>query len=146
MTALLKLIALDAEDLAVISAHVQDGRVRTSDIVWRRGESRLVIGMNRLDWEQTLAGETSPRRLIAALRFDRVLSCQSRNINLEKPEAVLELVGIEFHPGEAPGGSVVLMFSRREALRLDVECLECELSDLGAGGPGASAPSPGQGA
>jgi hypothetical protein len=142
------LIALDAEDLAVISAHVQDARVQTSDIVWRQGEKRLVIGMNRLDWEQTLAGETSPRRLIAALRFDRVLSCKSRNINLETPETTLELLGIEFHPGEEPGGSAVLMFSRGEALRLDVECLECELSDLGAddlgaGDPGQSARSPG---
>jgi hypothetical protein len=145
----LKLIALDAEDLAVISAHVQDARVQTSDIVWRQGDKRLVVGMNRLDWEQTLAGETSPRRLIAALRFDRVLSCKSRNIDLGTPETVLELVGIEFHPGEAPGGSAVLMFSRGEALRLDVECLECELSDLGvddlgAGDPGEGAQSPGQ--
>jgi len=54
----LKLIALDPDDLAVISAHVQDARVQPSDIIWRQGEKRLVIGMNRLDWEQTLAGET----------------------------------------------------------------------------------------
>jgi DUF2948 family protein len=136
----LKLIALDAEDLAVISAHVQDARVQVSDIVWKQGEKRLVIGMNRLDWEQTLAGETSPRRLIAALRFDRVLSCKSRNIDLTTPEAVLDLVGIEFHPGVPPGGSAVLMFSRGEALRLDVECLECELSDLGTDHLGAGDP------
>ena len=144
MTDRLKLIALDAEDLAVISAHVQDARVRTSDIVWRQGEKRLVVGMNRLDWEQTLAGETAPRRLIAALRFDRVLSCKSRNIHLEVPEAVLELLGIEFHPAEAPGGSAVLMFSGGEALWLEVECLECELSDLGADDLGAG--DPGEGA
>ena len=144
----LKLIALDADDLAVISAHVQDACVQTSDIIWRQGEKRLVVGMSRLDWEQTLAGETEPRRLIAALRFDRVLSCKSRNIDLAAPEAALELVGIEFHPGEAPGGSAVLMFSRGEALRLDFECLECELSDLdeddlGASDPGEGAPPPG---
>jgi Protein of unknown function (DUF2948) len=138
LTAQLKLIALDAEDLAVISAHVQDARVQTSDIVWRQGEKRLVVGMNRLDWEQTLAGETSPRRLISVLRFDRVLSCKSRNIDVEAPEAILELLGIEFHPGNAPGGSAVLMFSHGEALRLDVECLECELSDLGVDDLGAS--------
>jgi hypothetical protein len=133
----LKLIALDTEDLAVISTHVQDARVQSSDIVWRQGEKRLVIGMNRLDWEQTLAGETSPRRLIAALRFDRVLACKSRNIDLATPDKVLELVGIEFHPAEAPGGSAVLIFSRGEALRLDVECLECELCDLGVDDLGA---------
>jgi len=137
VTAQLKLIALDADDLAVISAHVQDARVQTSDIVWRQGEKRLVVGMSRLDWEQTLAGETSPRRLIAALRFDRVLSCKSRNIDLQAPQAVLELVGIEFHPGEAPGGSAVLLFAQGGALRLDVECLECELTDLGGDDLGA---------
>ena len=126
-----KLIALDADDLAVISAHVQDARVQTGDIIWRQGEKRLVVGMNRLDWEQTLKGETEPRRLIAALRFDRVLSCKSRNIDLDAPETALELLGIEFHPGVAPGGSAVLLFSHGGALRLDVECLECELADLG---------------
>ena len=131
MTAQLKLIALDADDLAVISAHVQDARVTTADIIWRQGEKRLVVGMSRLDWEQTLSGETSPRRLVAALRFDRVLACKSRNIDLETPETALELIGIEFYPGEAPSGCAVLLFSHGGALRLDVECLECELTDLG---------------
>jgi hypothetical protein len=125
-----KLIALDADDLAVISAHVQDAQVQTGDIIWRQSEKRLVVGMNRLDWEQTLDGATEPRRLIAALRFDRVLSCKSRNIDLSA-ETALELLGIEFHPAEPPGGSAVLMFSHGGALRLDVECLECELADLG---------------
>jgi Protein of unknown function (DUF2948) len=128
----LKLNALDADDLAVISAHVQDARVQTADIIWRQGEKRLVIGMSRLDWEQTLSGETAPRRLIAALRFDRVLACKSRRINLATPDTALELLGIEFHAGEAPGGSAILMFNHGGALRLDVECLECELTDLGS--------------
>ncbi|HLZ06360.1 MAG TPA: DUF2948 family protein [Bradyrhizobium sp.] len=127
----LKLIALDAEDLAVISAHVQDARVQASDIIWRQAEKRLVIGMNRLDWEQTLSGCTEPRRLIAALRFDRVLACKSRNIDLARPDKALELVGIEFHDADSPGGSALLMFAGGGALRLDVECLECELTDLG---------------
>jgi hypothetical protein len=42
------------------------------------------------------------------------------------------------------------MFSRGEALRLDVECLECELSDLGtddlgAGDSSDTAPPPQEG-
>jgi len=135
----------------VISAHVQDARVQTADIIWRQGEKRLVVGMSRLDWEQTLAGETAPRRLVAALRFDRVLACKARNIDVETPEAALELLGIEFHPGDAPSGSALLMFSQGGALRLDVECLECELTDLGADDLGTSdlgegAEPPGQGA
>jgi hypothetical protein len=138
VAALLKLIAMDADDLAVISAHVQDARVQVSDIIWRQGERRLVVGINRLDWDQTLAGGTTPRRLLSALRFDRVLSCKSRNIDLGAPETVLELLGVEFHVSEAPGGCVLLMFMHGGALRLDVECLECELADLGADDLGTS--------
>src|SRR5436853_1913926 len=132
----LKLIALDADDLAVISAHVQDARVQSSDIIWRQSEKRLVVGMSRLDWEQALDGEAEPRRLVAALRFDRVLACKSRNIDLAAPETVLDMIGIEFHPeggrGEEPGGSALLLFAQGGAIRLDIECLECELTDLGA--------------
>ena len=132
MSPQLKLIALDADDLAVISTHVQDARVQASDIIWRQGEKRLVIGLNRLDWEQTLEGETEPRRLVSALRFDRVLACKSRNIDLSAPDTALDLVGIEFHSHNAPGGSALLLFAHGGAIRLDVECLECELTDLGS--------------
>ncbi|MGJ5024972.1 DUF2948 family protein [Bradyrhizobium oligotrophicum] len=139
MTDRLKLIALDADDLAVISAHVQDARVQPADIIWRQAEKRLVIGMNRLDWDQALHGESEPRRLLAALRFDRVLACKSRRIDLAAPEAALELIGIEFHAGaEPPAGSALLLFSHGGALRLDVECLECELTDLGEDDLGTS--------
>jgi hypothetical protein len=146
----LKLIALDADDLAVISTHVQDARVQAVDIIWRQAEKRLVIGMNRLDWAQTLAGDAEPSRLVSALRFDRVLACKSRKIDLDDPDEVLELIGIEFHPGEPPGGSALMLFSHGGALRLDVECLECELTDLGeddlgAGDLGAGDPDEGDG-
>jgi hypothetical protein len=126
-----RLIALEADDLAVISAHVQDAAVRVGDIIWRPAEKRLVVGMNLLDWDQTISGEVVPCRLAAALRFDRVLSCKSRNIDLDARETALDLLGIEFHPGTAPGGSAVLYFASGGALRLDVECLECELANLG---------------
>jgi hypothetical protein len=126
-----KLIALDTDDLAVISAHVQDAAVRIKDIIWRQGEKRLVIGMSRLDWDQAVSGGVEPRRLVSALRFDRVLACKSRDIDLEGPDVALELLGIEFHTADAPSGSAVLMFAGGGALRLDVECLEVELADLG---------------
>lgn len=138
MTGERKLIALDADDLAVISAHVQDAAVRVGDIIWRPGEKRLVIGMNRLDWDHALGDAIEPRRLVSALRFDRVLACKSRNIDLDVPDTGLELLGIEFHPGEAPSGSAMLMFADGGALRLDVECLECELADLGPDDLGTS--------
>jgi hypothetical protein len=138
----LKLIALDPDDLAVISAHVQDATLRTADIIWRQGEKRLVIGLDRLDWEQALAGLTTPQRLSAALRFDRVLACQSRNIDQEAGQAALTLIGIEFQPAEPPAGSAVLLFSQGGVLRLELECLECELTDLDPEDPGGGPEAP----
>jgi hypothetical protein len=138
MTGQRKLIALDADDLAVISAHVQDAAVQVADIIWRQSEKRLVVGMSRVDWDQAINGEQPTGRLLAALRFDRVLACKSRDIDLEAPDAALELLGIEFHATEAPSGSAVLMFASGGALRLDVECLEVELADLGPDDVGVS--------
>jgi len=132
MASLRKLIALDEDDLAVISAHVQDASVHVADILWRQSEKRLVVGMKRLDWDQAVcSGKLSERRFVTALRFDRVLACKARGIDLADRNMELELFGLEFHPGRAPGGSVVLMFADGAALRLDVECIECELADIG---------------
>jgi hypothetical protein len=138
MTGQRKLIALDADDLAVISAHVQDAAVQVADIIWRQSEKRLVVGMSRVDWDQAINGEQPTGRLLAALRFDRVLACKSRDIDLDAPDTALELLGIEFHTGDAPSGSAVLMFASGGALRLDVECLEVELADLGPDDVGVS--------
>lgn len=126
-----KLVALDEDDLAVVSAHVQDASVHVADIIWRQGEKRLVIGMRRPDCDELVTGKSCSHRLVSALRFDRVLACKARNLDLERRDLVLELLGLEFHPGRLPGGSVLLMFAGGEALRLDVECIECELADLG---------------
>ena len=126
-----KLIALDEDDLAVISAHVQDASVAAGDIIWRQSEKRLVVGMRRLDWDEAITSDTASRRLISALRFDRVLSCKSRDIDIAAPDLALTLLGIEFHATEAPGGNALLLFDNGGVLRLDVECLECELADLG---------------
>ena len=47
----LKLLALDTEDLEVISAHVQDAVVRVADMGYARGDRRFALLMNRFDWE-----------------------------------------------------------------------------------------------
>ena len=128
---LLKLIALDREDIAVISTHLQDAVVKIGDIVWRSSERRLVIGLNRFDWEAAIDSAPTYRRRRTALRFDRVLAVKCRNISREDPEAVLNLLAVEFVEADPPSGFVTLVFSGDAALRLHVECLEAELADLG---------------
>ena len=75
---LLKFVVLDEEDLEVVSAHVQDAVVKAAEVMWRPQENRLVVALNRFDWEGAQAEEPEFRRRRAALRFERVLSCKCR--------------------------------------------------------------------
>jgi hypothetical protein len=129
---LLKLVALDGDDIEVLSAHLQDALIKAADIHWRPAEKRVVLGLNRFDWEA--AGNGSPaefRRCRAALRFERVLSCKCRNVDAARKDQILNLLAVAFEQNDAPGGVVTLTFSGGAALRLEVECLEAELCDLG---------------
>ena len=128
---LLKLVALDTDDIEVVSAHAQDSVVKVGDIMWRPAEKRVIVIINRFDWESAQSPAPPYRRRRAALRFERVNAIKARNIACSDKEKVLNLLAIEFLPTDAPAGTVILTFSGGAALRLEVECLEAELADLG---------------
>jgi hypothetical protein len=139
----LKFVVLDEEDLEVASTHLQDAVVRVSDVLWRPHEKRLVVALNRFDWEcaQAVDGTSCEyRRRRAALRFERVMACKCRQIDPARKDAVLNLLAVEFSETEAPSGVVMLTFSGGATLRLDVECLEAELADLGPSWTTAACP------
>jgi hypothetical protein len=128
---LLKLVALDNDDIEVVSAHLQDAVVKIGDIHWRPAEHRVVVGVNRFDWEAANGQAAGYRRRRAALRFDRVLACKCRDVDAAGKDAVLNLLAVSFAENDTPGGVVTLTFSGGGVLRLEVECLEVELADLG---------------
>jgi hypothetical protein len=130
----LKLIALDREDIEVVSAHLQDAVVKAADIRWRPAEKRLVIALNRFDWEAAHGTVPEYRRRRAALRFERVTACKCRNcvaVEAVQADRVLNLLAVVFEDTDQPAGVVTLTFSGGATLRLEVECLEAELADLG---------------
>ena len=127
----LKLIALDQDDIAIVSTHLQDAVVKVGDIVWLPAEKRLVMGVNRFDWEACGCEDPCYKRRRTALRFERVNAFRCRNVNPAARDAVLNLLAVEYAETDAPAGVVTLIFSGGAALRLEVECLECELADLG---------------
>ncbi len=55
----LRLIALDGEDLAVLSAHLQDSVLRVGDMLYFAKEKRFVLALNRFDW---LTAGAAPRK------------------------------------------------------------------------------------
>lgn len=130
-TDLLKFVVLDEEDLEVVSTHLQDAVVKVSDVLWRPGEKRLILALNRFDWEGAQSEKLEFRRRRAVLRVERVLSCKCRDLDPSSKDAVLNLLAVEYAETEPPSGVVTLIFSGGGVLRLEVECLEVELADLG---------------
>jgi len=126
-----KFVALDKEDLEVVSAHLQDAEVKVSDVHWRPAEKRLVLAVDRFDWPAAMATTPELRRCRSALRFERVLACKCKNVDPAGKDNVLNLLAVEFAEASAPAGAVTLTFSGGATLRLEVECLEVELVDLG---------------
>lgn len=140
----LKLIALDADDLAVISANLQDAVMKVGDLAFLPREKRFAAVANRFDWVDAIEKEAAASQRYArrrtALRFERVLSAQVQGIDLKNKSAVTSLLAISFEPVDPPAGQVILHFADGGAIRLNVECIEVELRDLGPVWQAASKP------
>jgi Protein of unknown function (DUF2948) len=119
----LKLIALDREGLGVISAHIQDTCVKRVDMTWLPKQRRFVVAGMRYDW---VGAKTGPEeRVSSVLRFDRVLKVSHLGLKDNDPDAA---------------GVIFLAFADGGLVRLDVECVEVELRDMGHRVPAQACP------
>lgn len=134
----LVLAAETPEDLEILSARLQDATVRLKELVWMAGKHRFAAMFNRFRWEEA-RGDS---RVRSRLHFDGVLKARSQNLKHGAPDAVVSLLALRFTSnGEGdPGGVVEILFSGGGAIRLDVECLDAALTDLG--GPWAARARP----
>jgi hypothetical protein len=125
----LKLIALDDEDLGILSAHLQDAIVRTGDLVFLKQERRFAFAARRFDWEGAAKGLS--RRRLTAVHFEGVRAVQSAKFDPKDTEGLFNLLALTFEPTEAPAGLITLLFSGGAAVRLTVEMIEGQMKDLG---------------
>lgn len=130
----LRLLAEDADDLHIISAALQDAILRPKDIVWEPSARRVTLQLSRFCWE---CGGT---RVMSGMQFGDVVAVKSRRLS-RSPDHALELLAMDFEPGDAPGGRVILMFAGGGDLRIDVECLDAVLTDLSERWPARVAPT-----
>lgn len=136
----LRLLAEDAQDLAIISAALQDAVGRVGDIRYERTARRLTVGLNRFRWEP---GARSPERVRAVFQLGGVLEVKARRLRRDAREAVLELLGVIYAPADAPGdpgGTVTLAFAGDGDLRVRVEVLDAVLADVSPPWPARRAP------
>jgi Protein of unknown function (DUF2948) len=134
---MIRLAALDAKDLEIISALSQDAVLKAGDMS-RSKSGTFALEMNRFAWDKApkkflgkVLSTTNERRR-SVLHFARVTDAKMIGISQARPDDVLSLLAIKFLQNEAPAGIVEILFSGNATVRLSVECIECQLNDIGA--------------
>ncbi|SFR35213.1 Protein of unknown function [Yoonia tamlensis] len=140
----LRLKALDADDLTVIAALVQDAVFPAAEMQWDRKARRFAVLLNRFRWEDA---KNAPRhgheRVQSVLVFEDVMRVQSQGVDKSDPEMVFSLLSITFTPGEDGTGRIELTLAGDGAIAFEVEALEVILRDVTRpyGAPSGKAPS-----
>lgn len=136
----LKLMALDQEDLQVISSCCQDAVLKVGDLEYLAGQKQFTLSLNRFAWEVDGKSKTSERRK-SVLHFAQVKGVKVSGIDRNDKEMVLSLLAVLFEPTDEPGGEVELVFAGDGAIKLTVECIEAQLSDMPAAWEAKGRPS-----
>ncbi len=126
----LKLTATDADDLAVVSAALQDSVVRVGDLDYTAVARRFLVPANRYRWERA-RGRRAGERIRSGLQVAGVLKVSSRGIDRTNPDAFAVLLAVELDAhDEPPGGVIRLTFAGGGEIALDVECVDVVLADV----------------
>jgi hypothetical protein len=129
----LKLRAEDADDLAVLSATLQDAVVAVRDLAYLAEEETFILVANRFRWEHGLRlapGEGGFERVLCAITFETVGAVAYRGFRRSDEDRILSLLSLRFEPG-SPHGTIHLDFSGGAAIRLAVARISCRSKDLG---------------
>lgn len=129
----LNLGALDAEDLQVVSALVQDAVFPVTEMTWRGKERRFAILLNRFRWEDRENAEKRRRdveRVQSLLVVENVVSVASQGVDRSDKDMILSALALEFEASPDGNGAVTLTLAGDGAIRLSVEALEVSLKDV----------------
>ena len=129
----LRLRALDADDLAVISSLVQDAVFPSSEMRWDRSRRRFAILLNRFRWEDMPAARIRRRpfeRVQAVLAVEDAMRVATQGLERGDPDTILSILSIAFEPGEDGTGRIVMTLAGDGAIAVEVEALEVVLRDV----------------
>jgi hypothetical protein len=131
----LRLRAEDAEDLAVISACLQDALVAVRDLAYDRDARVFVLVANRFRWESAAAGEGRAfERTLCGAAFDEIDGVVYRGFHRSEEDRILSLLAIRPVPGPGAGATGVaidLEFAGGATIRLTAAAISCRVRDLG---------------
>src|ERR1700676_5545577 len=110
----MKLSAVDAKDLTVLAALLQDALVLIDDIAYFPEEGKFVLVANRFQWEIDRAGAKDHNRTTAGVTFSKVTAVKRKGLDLRDGDGMLSLLTITADPG-----AVQLTFSGGAAIPLE---------------------------
>ena len=128
----LKLNASTIEDLKVLSAHLQDSITQPGNIVHLSKNRILLIQFNRFMWEDVEKGVfRKNKRILSILKFENVLSVNSKNLNQKKKDHFLDFLAIESKILSDKSYEIVLHFAGDKLIKVNSEVIDCFLDDQG---------------
>lgn len=129
----LRLKALDAEDLQVVSALSQDAVFPATEMTWDRGRRRFALLLNRFRWEDRDRAQVRRRdveRVQSLLVIEDAVRVRTQGIDRADGDTILSLLSVTFEPGEDGAGEVLLTLAGDGAVSVAVEALEVLLRDV----------------
>ena len=129
----LSLSAADSDDLAVISALVQDAVFPADEMTYLAKRRQFALLLNRFRWEDRDAATREGRgfeRVQSVLSFADVRRVSYQGLPKGRADTVLSLLSLAFEPGHDGMGRVLLVLAGDGAVALEVECLNATLRDV----------------
>lgn len=126
----LNLGAVDSDDLAVISALVQDAVFPASEMRWDRKNRRFALLLNRVRWEDEGMTRHAAERVQSVLMLSQVEGVASQGVPQNDKDMVLSVLTLAFEETDAPSGHVEITLAGDGAIRLKIEALEVSLKDV----------------
>ena len=124
----LRLRAADGDDIAVLSACLQDAVVPVADMAYLPGEARFVMVANRFRWEDAGSEDVEGKiyeRVHCGVCFDSVTAVHRKGLDRTRRSQILSLLALE--SGE---GYIELVFAAGVVIRLEVAQIMCHLDDI----------------
>tara|TARA_B100000965_G_C18970202_1_gene489377 strand:+ start:65 stop:463 length:399 start_codon:yes stop_codon:yes gene_type:complete len=119
-----KIIAQSPQDLQVISACCEGGKIKIDDIKYLPKNKIFLFLIDRIAREK----ENPKEKVKSIVKFEYIEKSKSKNIDREKVETLLELVAINLFKNNK-NYEITLLFSNNGIITLTAEIVEAVLED-----------------
>ena len=119
-----KIIAQSPQDLQVISACCEAGKIKVSEIKYLPKNKIFLFLVDRIAREK----ENSNERVKSIVKFEYIEKSKSKNIDLGEAESLVELVAINLFKKDE-NYEITLLFSNNGIITLTAEVVEAVLED-----------------